>query len=168
LRSLNRRPEAIIVLSNLLPAAKTEDEAKLITAWRCFIEQEQMVLDSVISIYDMNFSACLDLQYFMNDTVENSSSMVMQQTSINQLSQKEMILYPNPSTAGFYLESKENLQLDKITLYDATGKKVNASIALTNEKQLYIDTKNLVAGMYLVRYQLSDKEKAEFKVTVLK
>jgi hypothetical protein len=77
-------------------------------------------------------------------------------------------LYPNPSTNGFYLETVQNLQLDKVAMYDALGKMVKAPMKLSNENQLYIDTKSLKPGMYIISYQVSGKEKVEFKVAVVK
>jgi len=52
----------------------------------------------------------------------------------------------------FLLRRVSKSAVKKIVLYDATGKKVNGLIVSNNEKLLFVDTKYLVLGMYLVHY----------------
>jgi len=60
LRVLDRRDEAIEILDSLIVNSLIVDINKShATAWRCIVNQEVMLLDSVISIADIDFELCL-------------------------------------------------------------------------------------------------------------
>ncbi|MDP2174458.1 MAG: hypothetical protein Q8K70_00965, partial [Bacteroidota bacterium] len=60
LRSLDRREEAIVLLDSTIVDTLIPDMLKShATAWRCVINQEVMLIDSVITISDIDFEICM-------------------------------------------------------------------------------------------------------------
>jgi hypothetical protein len=60
LRAINRRTEAIAILdAAIIDTTLSNLKKSHATTWRCFIKQEQDVIDSVITIEDIDFALCL-------------------------------------------------------------------------------------------------------------
>lgn len=55
-------------------------------------------------------------------------------------------LYPNPATSLLYIQSLNNSILDKVCIFDLTGKKILEQTKNTNQ----IDVSNFIKGMYLI------------------
>jgi hypothetical protein len=69
LRSLDRRDEAIVLLDSTIVDPLIPDMLKShATAWRCVINQEVMLVDSVITIADIDFELCMP-----EDSMQNNS-----------------------------------------------------------------------------------------------
>ncbi len=66
--------------------------------------------------------------------------------STSEVYLSDLILYPNPVTAGFTIETQERGVLE---IYSVTGQKVGSS-QITNNKQS-IDVSNLKSGIYFIR-----------------
>ena len=166
LRSLNRRSEALIVLDSLIQETTETIHLAQANAWKCFIEQEQMVLDSILPIDSMNFSMCINEQDFTPNPIGGGNGFHL--TRANTLQSEQMTLYPNPTDNGFYLSAEYSLKRDNVSIYDAQGKYISVQIIARNEKQLFIDASQLKSGVYTVNYQSGEQENLQFKVTVLR
>ncbi|WP_321436493.1 T9SS type A sorting domain-containing protein [uncultured Bacteroides sp.] len=106
----------------------------------------------VIPTANVNNKLLEEQDYLWNNTGWDDSSKTtyyyseLNGSGINELNADELIIYPNPVSDGFRLNTSEkNVQ---VSIYDLSG-----SILLT--KQLsgneYIDVSNLSKGIYLVR-----------------
>ena len=167
LRSLDRRPEAIIVLDSLIQEMTETVHLAQANAWKCFIEQEQMVLDSIIPIDSLNFKLCINDQDFTPAPI-NSGNGLIQLTKAKTLASNQMLLFPNPTDNGFYLTADYEIQKENVLIFDASGKQVTAPIKANTEKQLFIDASKMKSGLYTVNYQTGEQKKLQFKVTVLR
>ncbi len=168
LRSLNRRPEGIVILNQLmLDPAMFPSQVTAAQAWQCVLSHEQMVLDSVISIREMNLSICLPVEE-LEIAPDSSQSSSMQLSSITNINtNKDYTLYPNPANQGFYFESKLALECAKLSITDALGKTVNTPITKQPDNKLFINTAALPVGVYQVSYQTA-KGAQVFKVTIVR
>ncbi|MBO6515061.1 MAG: T9SS type A sorting domain-containing protein [Bacteroidia bacterium] len=166
LRSLNRRQDALTVLSNFLTQLSDTLYIRQSNAWSCFIEQEQMVLDSIIPIDSMNFSLCVNEPDFLPHTIQNqSSSIPLSNSKIDR--QKRMILYPNPARHGFYIKADHYLKKDGISMFNILGNKVEIPVIMSGEHLLFLDVSNLTPGIYNVLYDSEGQDHRQFKVTIL-
>ena len=65
--------------------------------------------------------------------------------SVEDLENNDIVkIYPNPANNGFYLDSKQGLQINSIKIFDVRGSQL-LSIVKPNK---YISTKNIEAGLY--------------------
>jgi len=75
-----------------------------------------------------------------------------------------LLLYPNPTRKGFYLQSEDKLKQAGLRILSITGQVVLEQ-SLSGQQFLYVDVSRLPAGMYLV--EISMKSERQFKKLVL-
>jgi hypothetical protein len=76
---------------------------------------------------------------------------------MDELSFKDLTLYPNPASAQFIVSSNNPLSMiSGISLIDISGNKVINQPAFTPTDKLTVDTGKLPASVYMVEVQLSD------------
>lgn len=66
------------------------------------------------------------------------------------LSDKSILLYPNPANNSFTVLNKNNLYLDTIAIYDISGRLVNTVIVRKNDSQIAIDISKLAVATYII------------------
>lgn len=168
LRSLDRRSDAMTTLSDFVAISSDTLYTKQANVWSCFIEQEQMVLDSLIPADSVNFNACLDPYNFIPDTTAGGGSSSLELTHSAKIESESMTLYPNPSDNGFYLSGTSDLDPSNLSLYDALGRKISPPTWNLNKTKLFIDASQLEVGMYTLVYAPKENHRFEFKVMVLR
>jgi Secretion system C-terminal sorting domain len=62
----------------------------------------------------------------------------------------DIILYPNPTTDGCYIESK-NVQIDEFEVYSIDGVNVKKNQQNVNAAQVYVDLSDLPPNTYLIK-----------------
>ncbi len=83
-----------------------------------------------------------------------------QQLEVNQFALTENIsVYPNPTVAKIYFESKENLQNQKVAVYDNLGKLIRQTKVATDNS---VDLESLSSGIFVI--QLNDNNVNSFKI----
>lgn len=97
-----------------------------------------------------------DANYLPSDTVTviriNNFGLV---SAIGEDLEKSIKIYPNPSTHYLTAEvSDAQVNLERITLLEATGKEVTAEIQIDTQKAI-IQMKDLPKGVYVLRMQTS-------------
>ncbi|MDI1256074.1 MAG: T9SS type A sorting domain-containing protein [Flavobacterium sp.] len=68
-------------------------------------------------------------------------------------------VYPNPTVAKIFFESKENLASQKVSVFNTAGQLVLQKLVAADNS---VDMTDLSAGIYLV--QLTDKKQNSFKI----
>jgi M6 family metalloprotease-like protein len=90
---------------------------------------------------------------------QNRSLVALFRSSVgmDELSFKDLTLYPNPASAQFIVSSNNPLSMiSGISLIDISGNKVINQPAFTPTDKLTVDTGKLPASVYMVEVQLSD------------
>ena len=66
---------------------------------------------------------------------------------------QEIVVYPNPTNNGIHLLLSEIDDVDRIEIFDISGKtSTRAPILYNGEKQIYIEETNLLdQGIYLIK-----------------
>lgn len=72
--------------------------------------------------------------------------------SANEFNSKKITVYPNPSKAQFYIDSKNSIK--EIKIYDMLGKTVSEQ--QTSQNNEIVNTNNLLAGIYLLTVTFDD------------
>jgi len=78
-------------------------------------------------------------------------------TSVNNLNQNALIIYPNPASNQLII-SIPSVQKGIINIYDASGKQVKKEI-LFSGKQATIETSGLTSGLYILEIKWANKTK---------
>jgi len=59
-------------------------------------------------------------------------------------------LYPNPATHTVNITNIEKIVIEKVTVFDVSGKEINTYLFTTNESNALINTSNWASGTYLL------------------
>jgi hypothetical protein len=78
--------------------------------------------------------------------------------SENNFNNNEFTIYPNPTNNILNIVLSENISVNKIIIYDLTGKEIKSVSIKINSKDIQTDVSSLPKGIYLLTLQ-SDKMK---------
>ena len=78
--------------------------------------------------------------------------------SENNFNNNEFTIYPNPTNNILNIVLSENIDVNKIIIYDVTGKEIKSVSIKINSKDIQTDVSSLPKGIYLLTLQ-SDKMK---------
>lgn len=81
--------------------------------------------------------------------------------NLNELDQNDITVSPNPSSGLFGVSESNNVEIDRILIYDLNGKQLKTT---TSRK---IDLSNYPSGVYLLKVQTEDKKLLTKKITKL-
>jgi hypothetical protein len=81
-------------------------------------------------------------------------------TSINQYSNIEFMIYPNPIKSTIHIKATTNLVLENVTIYTSEGVEVLSDVIEGEETE--INLKGLPDGMYFI--SIGDEFKQHFRV----
>ncbi len=99
-------------------------------------------------------------QYQSSSGLIGILSQVNQQLEVPQFELSEnVVVYPNPTESSILFKSKENLNNEKVTIYNTNGQLITEKTILSDNS---VDLSNLSTGIYLI--QLSSKPKNSFKI----
>lgn len=105
------------------------------------------------------------VDYTVTAPIDNSTKtytvIVDVLTGIDQATEVNASVYPNPASARLYLLMNEEAgQKARLTLTDLSGRVVNRLAAITQgqTQQLSLDLRQLPAGLYLLRVQVGNKQ----------
>jgi hypothetical protein len=102
-----------------------------------------------------------------SSTAQSNSGILGILTQVNQQNlevtefelSKKVTVYPNPTVAKLYFASSQNLNQEKISIFNATGQFITEA---TIDSENSLDLSELSAGIYLV--QFSNKELKSIKI----
>lgn len=69
--------------------------------------------------------------------------------SVNSFLSEKFNLYPNPATDIVNITNSENMFVEQVAVYDASGKQLNAQ-TFNNEAAIQLNLENLASGVYLL------------------
>ena len=84
------------------------------------------------------------LQYYQNQST-------LSNVSWNQMTQRDVVLYPNPVSNEMYLEKRNISELIKVKIYDLQGRIVLDKLVQSEDFMINVDF--LIKGIYLVELQ---------------
>ena len=64
-------------------------------------------------------------------------------------------IYPNPATNVVNITNSENMLVNKVTVYDISGKELNTQ-SFNNETQIQLNVENLANGTYMLHLQTNE------------
>ena len=73
--------------------------------------------------------------------------------SENEMEDPMVSIYPNPATDFFYIDNKENENVDFV-IYDACGRMVQSGVVIRMTSMM-VDTASLTSGVYFIRIRTS-------------
>ena len=125
------------------------------------LSSAQSVVQSVNSGSIMGLNSSLSIGEIVVNPVnqnQSSSGFIGIVTQINEqlleVGQFEVsqniTVYPNPTQAILYFETKENLSKDKISIYDLNGKLIIQKNITDNHS---LDLSELASGQYIIQFQ---------------
>ena len=77
------------------------------------------------------------------------------------------IITPDNTTIATISSKNELTNIDKISLYNLSGQKINAEISVENQNSIrMIDTENLVAGVYIITIEDNKKNSITKKIVI--
>lgn len=75
---------------------------------------------------------------------------VITNLNVNNHLAQQFNLYPNPATHTVNITNNENIVIEKVTVFDVSGKEINTYLFTTNESNALINTSNWASGTYLL------------------
>ena len=81
-------------------------------------------------------------------------------SGINLFSEDNLIVYPNPTTGRLFIKNQGDLPIDKIAIFDLSGKKIQSNKAYTSSE---LDLNYLETGIYILKLS-SSKNTTSIKV----
>lgn len=75
---------------------------------------------------------------------------VIDNLSVNNHLTQQFNLYPNPATHIVNITNDENIVIEKVTVFDVSGKEINTYLFTTNETNVLINTSTWANGTYLL------------------
>lgn len=88
----------------------------------------------------------------------NAQMIVDECTSVQDLENSWFSLYPNPAKDIVIIAFEEKLNLQELSLFDISGRKVHASITTPAAGRALIAVSNLAPGAYIVRAIVGNKQ----------
>ncbi|MDA7502175.1 FG-GAP-like repeat-containing protein [Chitinophagales bacterium] len=129
--------------------------------------------DAAYMTYNFNDGRCIckDSSATLTESTELSTAYVNEcfsgamSTGLNQFNEKQLIIYPNPSTAQITVQLNQDsfLEDDKIELYSIIGQRVYSSTL--NSQETTINLERFANGTYFLRTTINGMQKT---VRVLK
>jgi hypothetical protein len=141
----------------------------IVTAGRQISNYEWFLNDRIIPNATQGAYSPVEVgTYRVRVTDTNGCRSVSNPLLVNVVSTEEniyegkVIVYPNPSTAVFYIELGEE-KANKIQLFNALGKYYNEKITSLGAKKFQIDLNNQARGLYFIEIT-TDKGKIVRKI----
>jgi len=75
--------------------------------------------------------------------------------SVNEQLAAKFNLYPNPATNVVNINSRENMLIQQVTVYDIAGKQLSTQ-NYNNELQIQLNVENLASGTYMLHLQTEE------------
>lgn len=91
--------------------------------------------------YSENSLQIAEVQLF--ETVMGTNDLVS--------SDKDVMVYPNPSKGSFFVKHAASGSIDKVVIVDATGKVVKEAVLGNDTNQKEITTENMASGIYFAK-----------------
>ena len=107
-----------------------------------------MIANGIVEINNTNLGMAIDDILVVKLNIDDMISSITEQ----KISNKEIVIYPNPSSGKLFFENKTQLVFDKIFIYSQLGK-----LVLTQEYSNKIDLGAMESGYYLVRLEGREK-----------
>ncbi len=103
------------------------------------------------------YEACLGVVNNANCLSESCEEIFINLIGVDQLEKTGVLLYPNPTKKSFTIQLKTGQKIEKIAIFDVSGKPIDFNIHLLNSEQINIFFDTIVAGFYFIELQLDDK-----------
>ena len=107
-----------------------------------------ILANGIVEINNTNLGMAIDDILVVKLNIDDMISSITEQ----KISNKEIVIYPNPSSGKLFFENKTQLVFDKIFIYSQLGK-----LVLTQEYSNKIDLGAMESGYYLVRLEGREK-----------
>ena len=88
-------------------------------------------------------------------TALNSVPPAVINLSTNEQLAAKFKMYPNPATTVVNITNSENMLVNKVTVYDISGKELNTQ-SFNNETQIQLNVENLANGTYMLHLQTNE------------
>ena len=75
--------------------------------------------------------------------------------SVDDVLSEKFKLYPNPATDIVNITNSENMFVEQVAVYDASGKQLNAQ-TFNNEAAIQLNLENLASGVYLLHIKTNE------------
>ena len=89
------------------------------------------------------------------DNINMSAQNTVPALSTNNVLAATFNLHPNPATHVVNITNSENLLVNKVTIYDITGKQLSTQ-NFNNESDLQLNVENLASGTYMLHLQTNE------------
>ena len=94
-----------------------------------------------------------------------STSVFVNPLSVNDLTNTQWTIYPNPSTGKFFIKY-EGAEIAKVAISDILGKTITEQIPTNGSSELAIDLSNQKAGVYVITLTDENGNRSTQKVTI--
>lgn len=107
------------------------------------------------------------IRYFMKQTniKRMKSTIEYAVLNTNDLTERNLTVYPNPSTGNFTVETTANIKLQTLTIYSISGQLIDKTEDIYTTRYVY--EKQLRQGTYLLVIQTYDNKVIYKKMVVL-
>lgn len=75
--------------------------------------------------------------------------------AIDKIAPEKFQLYPNPATEKVTISNNANILVQKINVYDLTGKLIKTQ-SFTNDSEIQLNVENLTTGTYQLHIQTNE------------
>lgn len=163
---------AISELSTALQKVSDTTDIKYLNRWICVNEQEKanrvdsVFSDSSFDVFDYCYNVVCPGNPDVLGTGNGTEPRNILGNTVN-FKEIEIVIYPNPTQNGLWVESVGKIKASQIKVYNAQGSRMSVE-AMQRNGMLFIPTKDLSSGVYTLQIENRSKNTAKHKFVVLK